>query len=160
MYQEILEKNLSFIKNQKSYRKFDSKVQTSVHQLNQHNIITLSGLRHTGKTKLIAEVLKKTNSFDGAFYYNSELDPLRVIKDKQDLITLLDMYVRLYNVPKIIVLQNTNNIEGIKGFISQLFKTKKYKLIIAGNNIKIEGIQDIELFPLGIDNLNPENNIF
>ena len=160
MYQEILEKNLSFIKNQKSYRRFNETIASSVNTLNSKNIITISGLRHTGKTKLTSEILKKTKSFESSFYYNSELDSLWVIKNKQDLITLLDIYVRVYGVPKIIVLQNTNNIEGIKDFISQLFKTKKYKLIIVGNNIKIEGTEDIELFPLGIDTKNPVNNNF
>lgn len=76
------------------------------------------------------------------------------------MITLLDIYVRIYGVPKIIVLQNTNNIERIKTFISQLYKTKKYKLIIVGNNIKIEGVPDMEMFPLGIDAMNFPNKDF
>lgn len=158
MYQEILEKNLHFIQNTKSYRNFDSKTKSAVLALNNSKIITISGLRHTGKTKLIHEILKQTKSFETSFYYNSELDPLRVIKNKEDLITLLDIYVRLYGIPKIIILQNTNNIDGIKAFISQLIKTQKYKLIIAGNNIKIEWVKDIELFPLWIDTKNPQNN--
>jgi len=76
MYQEILEKNLSFIKNQKSYRRFNETIASSVNTLNSKNIITISGLRHTGKTKLTSEILKKTKSFESSFYYNSELDSL------------------------------------------------------------------------------------
>jgi len=160
MLQEILEKNLRYIQAQKSYRLYDTELTSAVHILNTKNIMTLSWLRHTGKTKLVYEILKKTKSFEKSFYYNSECDPLRVIKDRQDLIVLLDLYVRLYGVPKIIILQNTNNIEWIKDFISQLYKTKKYKLIVVGNNIKIEGVEDIEIFPLGIDFKKQEYNTF
>lgn len=160
MYQEILEKNLSYIKKQKSFRNLNSQTKSAVDALNKEKIITISGLKHTGKTKLIHEILKKTQSFDNTFYYNSELDPLWAIKSKQELITLLDIYVRVYGVPKIIVLQNTNNVESIKEFISQLFKTQKYKIIIVWNNIKVEWATDIELYPLGIDVENPQNNIF
>lgn len=138
MYQEVLERNLSYIQHQKLYSTLDKEVIEAVSLLNDAKIITVSGLRHTGKTKLVHALLKKTQSFDQCFYYNSDLDTLGSIKNQQDMIMLLDIYVRIYGVPKIIVLQNTNNIEGIKGFIAQLYKTKKYKLIIVGNNIKIE----------------------
>lgn len=151
MYEKILEKNLAFIQEQKLYHPLDTQVIELVEILNSQKIVTLSWLRHSGKTKLIHALLKKTQSFRECFYYNSDIDSLWVIKSEKDLIILLDMYVRIYGVPKIIVLQNSNNIVGIKAFIAQLYKTKKYKLIIAGNNIKIEWVRDMELFPLWID---------
>ncbi len=160
MYQEILEKNLLAIQHQKLFYPLDTEVEKAVALLNEYKILTISGLRHTGKTKLIYALLKKTQSFWSCFYYNSDIDMLWVIKNQEDMITLLDIYVRIYGVPKIIVLQNTNNIERIKTFISQLYKTKKYKLIIVGNNIKIEGVPDMEMFPLGIDAMNFPNKDF
>ena len=150
MYEKLLEKNLEHIKNRKSFRSYDEQLETLVSALNSKKIATVSGLRHTGKTKLIHTLLKKTQSFEKCFYYNSELDSLGTIQTQKDLIIIFDIFVRIYGVPNIIVLQNTNNIEWIKDFISKLYKTKKYKLVIVWNNIKIEGVDDISLFPLGM----------
>jgi predicted AAA+ superfamily ATPase len=129
----------------------DSEVSLAVHYLNAERILSISGIRHSWKSKLIHSLLKKTQSFDSCFYYNSDIDTLWVIKQRSDLITLLDLYIRIYWIPKIIVLQNINMIEWIKWFISQLIKTEKYKIVIIWNNIKIEWVKEIELFPLWID---------
>ncbi|NDK09516.1 ATP-binding protein [Candidatus Gracilibacteria bacterium] len=151
MFEELLENNIRFIKELKLYHPMDSEVSLAVHYLNTERILSVSGIRHSGKSKLIHSLLKKTHSFESCFYYNSDIDTLGVIRERSDLITLLDMFIRIYGIPKIIILQNINMIEGIKGFISQLIKTEKYKIVIVGNNIKIEGVKEIELFPLGID---------
>lgn len=152
MYQELLEKNKEHIQNQKTYRSYNSKVSEVVNVLNSRKIVTVSGLRHTGKTKLVYTVLKKTNSFENCFYYNSDLDTLWTINSQEELIILFDIFVRIYGVPKIIILQNTNNITGIKEFIQKLYKTKKYNILVVGNNIKIQGIPDIEVFPIWLSN--------
>ena len=160
MYQKILEKNKNFIQNQKMYSSLEDSIQESVSELNSKKIFFLSGLKHTGKTKLIHALLKKTRNFDSSFYYNSDLDSLGLIKTHENLITLLDIHIRIQGIPKIIILQNTNNITGIKKFIAQLYKTKKYKLIIVWNNIRIEWVREIELFPAGINKDNVEESFF
>lgn len=152
MYEKLLERNKVFISDMKSYRSYKNKLPELVELLNSNKMVTISGLRHSGKTKLIYTLLEKTQSFHTSFYYNSELDTLSAIKTHEDFIVLFDLYVRIHGIPKIIVLQNTNNITGIKNLISQLYKTKKYKIIIVWNNIKIDWIPDIELFPLGMNN--------
>jgi predicted AAA+ superfamily ATPase len=159
MYEDILEKNRSFIFDMKCYRSYNFELENLVGVLNNKKIATISGLRHTGKTKLIYTLLQKTQSFETSFYYNSELDTLWVIKTDEDFIVLFDLYVRIYGVPKLIVLQNTNNIEWIKKLISKFYSTKKYKIIIVWNNIKIEWVSDIELFPLGMSN-NIESSLY
>lgn len=63
MYQEILEKNLLAIQHQKLFYPLDTEVERAVALLNEYKILTVSGLRHTGKTKLIHALLKKTQSF-------------------------------------------------------------------------------------------------
>ncbi len=150
MYRELLDKNLKFISQQKCYRSYDTQTNSLTELLNEKKIVTISWLRHSWKTKLIYSLLSKTQNFSSTFYYNSELDTLGVIQNGDDFIILFDLYVRIHGIPKIIVLQNTNNIVGIKSLISRFFKTKKYKIIVVGNNIKIESVPDIELFPLGI----------
>jgi predicted AAA+ superfamily ATPase len=150
MYEEILEKNRAFILNMKCFRSYEHKLSELVNILNSNKIVTISGLRHTGKTKLIYTLLQKTQSFETSFYYNSEIDILNTIKTDKEFIILFDLYVRIHGVPKIIILQNTNNIEWIKNLISKFYSTKKYKIIIVWNNITIDSVPNITLFPLGM----------
>lgn len=150
MYEKILKKNENFIISQKSFRKYTHELQSLVRALNKDKIVTLSGIRHSWKTKLLCEFLTKTKSQEDCFYHNSEVDTLWLIHDEKNLMTLMDIHVRIHGIPKIVILQNTNNVVWIKQFIQKLYKTKKYKIIIAGNNIKIDGVEDIKLYPLGI----------
>jgi len=159
MYQELIEKNRVSIAEKKSFRSFGGELKILLWELNEKKIVTISGLRHTGRTSLVSEAIKKSNSLDRTFYFNAELDALWVIRNKDDFIILFDMYVRIYWVPKIIVLQNMNNITGIKSLIWQFISTKKYKIILVGNNIKVEWVRDLEVFPLAIWE-NSENNIY
>lgn len=76
MYEKILKKNEDFLQNQKSFRSFENELNSLVSALNKDKIVTLSGIRHSGKTKLISEFLTKTKSHESCFYHNSELDTL------------------------------------------------------------------------------------
>lgn len=148
MYEDILKKNIDYISNMKCYRSYENELRDLVSVLNKNKIVTISWLRHTGKTKLIYTLLKSTQSFGISFYYNSEIDTLGSIKTDIEFIVLFDLYVRIHGVPKIIILQNTNNIDGIKNLISKFYATKKYKIILVWNSIKVEGVSDISLYPL------------
>lgn len=154
MYQELIEKNQTYIRNIRAYRNFSKELNTLTDILNKNSLVTLTWLKHTGRTSLISLMLEKTNKYNDTFYYNAELDTLWSIKNKDNFIILFDLYVRINGTPKIIVLQNMNNIEWIKQLILQLYKTKKYKILLVWNNIQIEWVNNIELFPLWItDNI-------
>lgn len=159
MYQELITKNKDFFKSIKAYRKYESYLTNLTESLNMSSIVTVSWLRHTGRTALVHTMIEKTQKMNETFYYNAELDTSHWIKNKDDFIILFDLYVRIYSVPKIIVLQNMNNIEGIKDLIMQLYKTKKYKIILIWNNIQIQWVNNIELFPLNITT-NIDKNIY
>jgi len=148
MLEIILEKNISFIKNRALFRKYNTEIQHVVNTLNQKRILMLSWLRNIGKTNIVHEFLRKTDSFDTSFYFNTEVDALWNIKNEHDMITLFDIYVRIYGVPKVIILQNTESVAHIKNFITKLIATKKYKILLVWNNIKVEGIPEIECYPL------------
>jgi len=158
MYQELIEKNKRHIENIKSYRDFSLELHRLIDELNNNSIMTLSWLRNTWRTSLVSMMLQKTQKFEETFYYNAELDTLWTIKSKNDFITIFDLSVRIYWVPKIIILQNMSNIEWIKELILQFYKTKKYKILLVGNNIQIEWVTNIELYPLWITD-NYEKNI-
>jgi predicted AAA+ superfamily ATPase len=157
MYQELIQKNSDYIRSIKSYRGFSSELSKLTTGLNNNWIVTLSGLRNTGRTSLALTMLQKTQKIDESFYYNAELDTLWIIKNKDDFIILFDLYVRVYGVPKIIVLQNMNNMVWIKGLILQLYKTKKYKILLIWNNIQIQGVTNIELYPLWMTQSHEKN---
>jgi len=158
MYQELIEKNISHIRNTKKYRNYDLQISQLTDWLNKNSIVTITWLRHTGRTALAQSLLKKNQILENSFYYNQELDTLWIIKNKNDFITLFDVYVRIYWIPKVIVLQNMNNIEWIKKLISQFYASKKYKIIIIWNNIQIEWVSNIELYPLPMSD-NIEKNM-
>ncbi len=148
MYEQILEYNREYIRTQKAYRSYKDEIVQAVQLLNTERIITVRGLKHTGKTAFISELLKKTDRFDSALYYNGSLDTMGTVRNQEDMITLFDVSVRIYGIPKVIILQDINHINDIKEFILHLYKTKKYKILIVGNNIKIQGVKNIELYPL------------
>ena len=151
MFEDILDKNSQFITEQKLYRSFDKEVENCVSILNTDRIVTISWLRHTWKTQMIHSLLKKTQSFSSSFYFNWELDELKSIKNREDMTILFDLFVRIWNIPKIVILQNINHISKIKSFITDLYKTGKYKIILIGNTLHVDGAKNIEVFPLWID---------
>jgi predicted AAA+ superfamily ATPase len=148
MYEKILEKNITFINGFKAFRSYNTELTELVEELNTKKIVTLSWMRHTWKTGLIQNFLKKTNSFESTFYYNHEINLLSPVASESELMVLMDMYVRIYGIPKVVILQNCNALYWIKSFIQKLYKSKKYKLIIVWNNIKIQWVRDIILYPL------------
>lgn len=160
MFENILEKNRTFIREQKTFRPYLESLEEIVRTLNHKKILSITGIKKSGKTGLIYSVLKKTQSFDDCFYFNNRLDLSGSIKNEHDLITLFDMYVRLYNIPKIIILQDCEAIEGIKSFISKLIATKKYKILLVGNNIRAEWITEFELHPLTSRSTKAEEHIY
>ncbi len=160
MYEAIIEKNREYIQTYKVYRQYAGMTQDIVDILNTSQLCTLRGLKHTGKTGLIHEFLKQTKHLETAFYFNGYLDSLGTIKNRKELITLFDVFVRIYGVPKIIVLQDVHMIEDIQRFILELYKTKKYKILVVGNNIKIEGVKNVDLYTLPSDSTHPYKNLY
>ena len=160
MFENILEKNISAIKNHKVFSVDSGKTQDLVDILNTKKIVMVSWLRNSWRTSLIHTLLQKTWSFDQTFYFNAELDTLGSIKNDTDMITLFDIHIRIYGIPKIIILQNNESVENIKNFISRLIATKKYKIILVWNNIKVSGIQSIECLPMKLNSGNITHHMY
>jgi hypothetical protein len=66
--------------------------------------------------------LEKTLTKNDFFYFNANLDALKYIKNNKDLESLLNLYIQNHSKPKIIILENTTTIEGIKNFISFVYQ--------------------------------------
>jgi hypothetical protein len=77
----------------------------------------------------VKEFLEKTKSTN-YLYINDELDLQNTIKDDKDFFELLKIYEQKFIFCSIIILQNINKVKNIKQLILDLYKSKKYKIII------------------------------
>lgn len=151
--ENLLEKNLAYLFSRKIFFSHSVLLQKLVEALNKDKIAIISGMRYSWKTKFLHDMLEKTGAKNEVFYYNGEIDTLSRVKDIQDLKVLVKLHKRIHGAPKIIALQNISKIRWIKDYIGELYTEKKYKIVILENNIKIGGVQEIEIFPISIEKL-------
>lgn len=121
------------------------KIKRLVSVLNKERVILVSGMRFAWKTKFIQEMVQKTRIWERAFYFNKELDTLWSVKSAVDIEKLIKLHTEKYQKPQILILQNISKVEKIKEFIARVYEEKSYKMIIVGNNLKIEGIEEIKI---------------
>jgi predicted AAA+ superfamily ATPase len=112
--------------------------------LNKDKIVVITGMRWLHKTSILKEFLEKTKS-ENYLYINDELDLENKIKNDKDFFELLKLYEWKFGFCNIIILQNTNKIENLKQMILDLYKSKKYKIIILWNNIHIDSSKELEI---------------
>jgi hypothetical protein len=68
-------------------------------------------MRNVGKINIVKELLTRTNLIDNVFYFSKELDIKNQITDSEKLENLFNVYVQLYNIPKLIILEDVSKIE-------------------------------------------------
>lgn len=142
---QILKNNRKFLLWKKVIFWNPEKIKKLVSTLNRDRVIMISGMRFAWKTKFIAEMIQKTRIWDKAFYFNAELDTLGKIKTASDIEKLIKLHTETYQKPQILILQNISKIEWIKSLIGKIYEEKTHKMIIVGNNLKIEWIEEIEI---------------
>ena len=119
-------------------------IKNTINTLNNDKLVIVSWMRKIWKVNFIKNLINKTKTNNNYFYFNKADDLENKIKNNLDILNLLNDYVKLYKIPKIIILQNISKIEWIKNFISYLYKNK-YKVILLWNDIKISWIKEIEI---------------
>ena len=144
--QNLIKINIDAILSQNIRQYPGNILKNLVHALNKDKIVILWGIKNVWKCGFIKFLLEKTLTKNDFFYFNANLDALKYIKNNKDLESLLNLYIQNHSKPKIIILENTTTIEGIKNFISFVYQ-QWYKIVLLWNNIKIEGIKDFELLP-------------
>ncbi len=156
MLELLLKKLQNHIVSSKPFRTYHWVLEDCIATLNSKKILAISGLRFTGKSELVGEIVRKTQSENDFFYFNPYIDVLGTIKSKKDLIFLLDYRIRTQWNIKIIILEDCNGIQDIKSLILELYNSKNFKIIILWNNIKIEWIKEIEFSPLSLKQTSPD----
>ena len=154
----VLQNNKIFLSGKESLYDNPDKIVKLVTTLNTDRVILVSGMRYAGKTRFISEMIKKTRIGERAFYFNSELDTLGEIKSANDIMALIDLHTKDHGKPQILILQNISKIERIKQFIGKVYEEKSHKMILVGNNLKIEGIEEIEIDTIDISHLIKNKN--
>ena len=125
----LIEQNKDDLSKIKVFKNHNIIIKNIVDILNVDKIIILSWLKNVWKTNIIKELLTKTNLINNVFYFNKELDTKNQIYNTEELKILFNVYVWLYNIPKIIILKDVSKIEWIKTFIPKYYK-QKIKIII------------------------------
>ncbi|MFK7780235.1 MAG: AAA family ATPase [Candidatus Gracilibacteria bacterium] len=154
MNNKKVRRNFFIIGKEKYYKSNINNIKKIVEIINKDRLVIVSGLRNIGKVNFIKNLLNKTGITNNYFYFNKSNDPENMINSYKELDILLNDYVRLYKKPNIIILQNVEKINGIKEFLTKIYK-ENHKIVLVGNNIKIGGIKEIEI--LNDYNLNNEN---
>lgn len=119
-------------------------VKKTLNILNNDKLVIVTWLKNTWKLNFIKEFINKTSSNNSYFYFNKFDDLENDIVDGKSLENLLNEYIKLYKIPKIIILQNISKIEWVKDFIAKIYKNN-YKTILVWNNIKIWWIKEVEI---------------
>lgn len=142
---KLINKNLEYIKNYPIFGNNNEFIKKITEKLNKDKIVVITGMRWLHKTSLLKEFLEKTKSTN-CLYINDELDLENKIKNDSDFIELLKIYEENFSFCNVIILQNINKIKNIKQIISDLYKWKKYKILILGNNIHIDSSKELEIY--------------
>jgi len=112
--------------------------------LNNDKLAIVSWLKNSWKMNFIKQLIIRTWSNNSYFYFNKSEDINNTIKKSWDLEKLLFDYTRLYKNPKIVILQNIEEIEWVKDFISNIY-SKNFKIVLFWNFIKIWWIKEVEI---------------
>lgn len=159
---KLIKKNLGFLFSKTYFFKENKKIKKVVSILNKKKFILISWMKYSWKTKFILSLVKATNNANNTFFLNKDLDNENIINSEASAGNMLDTHISEYWKPKLIVLQNINKIHWIKDFISDLYWSDLYKIIIIWNSIKIEWVKEIEVFSPKIWNIlkydNTKNN--
>ena len=149
--QKLIKQNIDFILSKNGQKTDISLIKRIIENLNRKSLIIISGTKNVWKVNVLKELLTRTSTTQSFFYFNKNIDKENKIKSSSDINELLNIFIKEYKTPQIIILHNTNKVDGIKNFISKIYKEKnsknkpKYKIILLWNNIKINGIEDVEI---------------
>lgn len=94
MLSTIIQNMQSSLLHKKAYRKYESELQVCIDILNKEKIVQLTGLRYTGKSELVSQIIQKTQIQDNFFYFCPSLDTSKSIKNAWDLKLLLEYRTR------------------------------------------------------------------
>lgn len=155
--EKINRKNF-FIIDRENFIEYNTKnIKKIVDILNKNKLVIVNWLKNIWKVNFIKEFIHKTKLNNNYFYFNKSDDVENYFSSSERLESLFNDYLRLYKNPKIIILQDISKINWIKNFISKIYK-ENYKTILVWNDIKISGINEIEIFANIEINYNTQKN--
>ncbi|PID86294.1 hypothetical protein CSB08_01380 [Candidatus Gracilibacteria bacterium] len=141
-------KNKEYFLNLENNSNVKNKFFDKINQdLNKEKLIIISGIEGVGKTEIVSSYIKSINKTNATLYFNTDIDIYGKIKEKKDLEKMIEFYIKDSEEPEFIILENIQKVLDVDLFIKDLFLSKKYKIILIGNNIKVFGKPEIEILP-------------
>ncbi len=105
--------------------------------LNSDFIITIIGPRRAGKTYFLFSIYKRMNNKNNVIYLNFDDPRLSSIK-ASEIRSIIRVFIEMYGKkPKILLLDEIQNINGWERVIRELYDLKKYRIFITGSSSKL-----------------------
>lgn len=100
--------------------------------------LALTGVRRSGKTSLAVQVAKELHQTDLTFYFNFEDPVFFAGADVSVIDTLLAIYQEeTGNIPKIVILDEVQYVEGWERWVRKTVDTGKYQVIVTGSSSRL-----------------------
>ena len=115
--QKLIKQNIDFILSKNGQKTDISLIKRIIENLNRKSLIIISGTKNVWKVNVLKELLTRTSTTQSFFYFNKNIDKENKIKSSSDINELLNIFIKEYKTPQIIILHNTNKVDGIKNFI-------------------------------------------
>jgi len=130
---QIIEKSKSLL--QQPIKPRERYYQQLEQYLATDQIVVVQGQRRVGKSYVIMGYLQQLNlDSNQIFFLNKELDEENMIPDSTALIKLYEDYCKSYGIPKYLIIDEIQDIQGRESFIRARFVEKQSKIIISGSN--------------------------
>ncbi len=141
-------KNKEYFLNLENNSNVKNKFFDKINQdLNKEKLIIISWIEWVWKTEIVSSYIKSINKTNATLYFNTDIDIYWKIKEKKDLEKMIEFYIKDSEEPEFIILENIQKVLDVDLFIKDLFLSKKYKIILIWNNIKVFGKPEIEILP-------------
>jgi len=135
--QKYLENSILFLKNGDLKNKISKSIE-------QNPITIVWWLRSKLQTSIISDMIKNSVYKNDFLYINKNLDYKNLIFNGEKLKDLFNFYENRYKKARVLILENTWDIDWIKNFISYIYK-QDIKIIIIWNDIEIWWIEKINI---------------
>ena len=132
----LIQNSLKFIENIQIYLREDY-INDLIQYVETNEIIVVQWQRRSGKSYIIAWLVKKLWLKNNLFYFSKESDEFNLIKKSEDLSVLFEEYCQNNAEPERIIIDEIQDIDWWERFIRARYSSKKHKIIISGSNSRI-----------------------
>ncbi len=132
----LIQDSLKDLENKKIYLR-EGYINELIKYAQTEQVIVVQWQRRSGKSYIIAWLIKKLWLKENLFYFSKEVDEFNLIKKTEDLTILFEEYCKSNPDPEWIIIDEIQDIDWWERFIRARYASKKYKIIISWSNSRI-----------------------